>query len=351
MKALRLYGHEDIRYEEAEEPRPPAGWSLIEVCWTSICKSDIKEYHGPLYISGKVNPITGVSLPVTLGHEFMGRVVEMNGPHPTVNVGDRVAVDGCIWCGECWYCLHGRYVLCDKLAILGFDAHGSFAPLIVAPNYSIFKLPDSVSDEAGALIEPLAVAMHGALRGRTAAGDVVAIVGAGMIGVGTLAMALAAGVSEAYVIEPIEERRKRALALGATAVIDPTKEDPVKCLNEVTHGHLADVVFDCVGFQSTVPTSINLTRKAGRLVLVGVPTAELTVDLMNVVVFEKEIYGSLCYQDDFPRAIALVADGRLNTEPFITGRIALRDIIEKGFGPLTNEPEKHIRIVIDAQAT
>src|SRR5262249_21678067 len=138
-----------------------------------------------------------------------------------LKVGDSVAADGCIKCGECWYCKHGNYVLCDKLAILGFDAHGGFAERVAVPNYSLHKLPETVSDEAGAVIEPLSVVVHAVRRSRVAPGDVVAIVGAGMIGLGTLQVSRVSGASAVYVVEPRPERRSRAEAMGATAVIDP----------------------------------------------------------------------------------------------------------------------------------
>jgi (R,R)-butanediol dehydrogenase / meso-butanediol dehydrogenase / diacetyl reductase len=347
MKALRFHGHRDIRLEEVEEPRLRPGWSIVEVGWASICASDVKEYLGPLYISGRPNPLTGVSLPVTLGHEFAGRVVETSGSR--VAVGDRVAVDGCIKCGECWYCRHGNYVLCDKLAILGFDAHGGFAQRVAAPDYGLHELPDSVSDEAGALIEPLSVVVHAVRRGRVAPGDVVAVVGAGMIGLGVLSVARAAGASAVLVVERLAQRRERALAMGATAVIDPGDGDPVAALGDLTDGYGADLAFDCVGTQDSVNLALGLARKGGRVVIVGVFKSPPTVDLNKVVLQEREIVGCLAYVDDFPRAIALVADGRVDAGAFITDRIALSDIVDQGLHALIDDPARHLRIIVDAQ--
>ena len=352
MKALRFHGHKDIRLEDVEEPTPRPGWSIVEVGWGTICASDVKEYFGPLYCSPEPNPLTGVGLPVTLGHEFAGRVVEMEtgGPSPTgVQVGDRVAVDGCIKCGECWYCTHGNYVLCDKLAILGFDAHGGFAQRVAAPNYALHRLPDGVPDEVGALIEPLSVAVHAVRRGRVAPGDVVAIVGAGMIGMGVLAAARAAGAGQVYVVEQLGSRRERAASRGATAVIDPEAHDPVEQLADLTAGHGADVAFDCAGKQQSIESAILLARKGGRIVVVGTFQQPPTIDMNKIVLQEREIYGCLAYVDDFPRTIALVADGRIDAEHFITDRIALRDIVDKGFRELIDDPSPHLRIVVDAQ--
>ena len=349
MKALRLHGHRDIRLDDVEEPTVSPGTALIEVDWASICASDIKEYLGPLYCSDDPNPLTGVGLPVTLGHEFSGRILEIYGDAPGFAAGDRVAVDGCIKCGGCWYCQRGNYVLCDKLAILGFDAHGGFAERVAAPIYSLHKLPDSISDEVGALIEPLSVVVHAVRRGRVAPGDVVTVVGAGMIGLGAVTVARAAGASAVYVVERLERRRQRALELGATAVIDPEAGDPHEQLQELTAGHGADVAFDCVGTEESVNSALTFSRKGGRVVIVGVFKSPPTVDLNKVVLQEREIIGCLAYVDDFPRAISLVADGRVNAAALITKRIPLRDIIEEGFQQLINDPTDHVRIIVNAR--
>jgi (R,R)-butanediol dehydrogenase/meso-butanediol dehydrogenase/diacetyl reductase len=347
MKALRFHGHMDLRLEDVEEPKMLPGWSIVEVEWASICASDVKEYLGPLYISDRPNPITGVSIPVTLGHEFAGRVVKTDGSRADIKLGDPVAADGCIKDGECWYCRHGNYVLCDKLAILGFDAHGGFAERVAVPNYSLHKLPEKVSTEQGAVIEPLSVVVHAVRRGRVGVGDVLVVVGAGMIGLGVLSVARACGAAAVYVVERLPQRRQRALAMGAKAVIDPAQGDPIAQLNELTSGYGADIAFDCVGTQESLNSAINLARKGGRIVIVGVFKSQPTVDMNKIVLQEREIIGCLAYVDDFPRAIALVADGRVNANDFITDRIAMRDIIEDGFQKLIDEPDRHVRIIVD----
>jgi (R,R)-butanediol dehydrogenase/meso-butanediol dehydrogenase/diacetyl reductase len=347
MKAVRFHGHKDIRLEDVEEPKMLPGWSIVEVDWASICASDVKEYLGPLYISNRPNPLTGVSIPVTLGHEFAGRVVKTDGSRADIKEGDPVAADGCIKDGECWYCQHGNYVLCDKLAILGFDAHGGFAERVAVPNYSLHKLPESVSTEEGAVIEPLSVVVHAVRRSRLIVGDVVAVVGAGMIGQGVTSVARACGAAAVYVVERMPRRRERALAMGAKAVIDPGDGDPVAQLYELTGGYGADIAFDCVGTEDSVNSAINLARKGGRIVIVGVFKAQPTVDMNKVVLQEREIIGCLAYVDDFPRAISLVADGRVKAKDFITDRIPMRDILEDGFQKLIDEPDKHVRIIVD----
>jgi (R,R)-butanediol dehydrogenase/meso-butanediol dehydrogenase/diacetyl reductase len=349
MKALRFHGHRDLRFDDIPEPEIKPGWSIVEVDWASLCYSDVKEYLGPLYIKpDRPNPLTGISVPVTLGHEFAGRVVETDGSRDDLKVGDRVAVDCLVRCGECWYCRHGNYVLCDKLAILGFDGNGGFAEKVAAPNYALHKLPDSVPGAVGAVMEPLAVVVHGVRRGRVAPGDVVAVVGAGMIGLGVTQVARAAGASAVYVVEPLESRREKATSLGATGVIDPAEGTPAEQLAELTGGYGADIAFDCVGKPASLDSALDLARKGGRVVVIGVFREPPVVDMNKVVLLERELIGVLAYVEDFPRAIALAADGRVDATAFVSDRIALRDIIEKGFHALMDEPDRHIRIVANA---
>jgi len=349
MKALQFHGHQDVRLNVVDEPQVQPGWSVIAVDWASICRSDIKEYQGPLYIKpDRPNPITGVSVPVTLGHEFAGRVVQTEGSRSDLSVGDRVAVDCCVMDGTCWFCRQGNYVLCDNLAILGFDAHGGFAELVAAPNYGIHKLPDTISDEAAAVIEPLAVVTHAVRRARIEPGASVAVVGAGMIGLGVVAVARAVGAGSIHVVEPQAQRRERAAALGATEVIDPEQYDPVELVRESTSGLGADIAFDCVGYESSLSSAIDVSRKGGRVVIVGVFKSPPRIDMNKIVLEEREIIGNLAYVDDFPRAISLMADGRISGEDFITARIGLKNIIEEGFQPLMDTPDDHVRIIVNA---
>jgi len=347
MKALRLHGHRDIRLDDVEEPRLLPGWSIVEVGWTSICASDVKEYLGPLVVSDRPNPVTGVSIPVTLGHEFAGRVIETDGSRADIVVGDRVAVDCAIKDGTCWYCRHGNYDLCDNLAIIGFEAHGGMAERVAVPNYGLHKLPDEVSDEAGAIIEPLSVVLHAVRRARVSPGDVVAVVGAGMIGLGTVATARAAGASAVYAVEQMPLRRERAARLGAT-VIDPLEGSVTDQLRELTSGHGADIAFDCVGTQESLSCAVNAARKWGRVAVIGVFKTPPLVDMNMIVLQEREIIGCMGPVDCFPRAIALVADGRVDADQFITDRIPLRDIISHGFQELIDEPDRHVRIIANA---
>lgn len=351
MLAAQLYGHKDVRVEEVPYPKPPPGWSVVKVAASAICHSDIREYLGPSYIgrTGKPNPITGVYFPVILGHEFCGTVVEMNGMHPSIKTGDRVAPDGCIYDQTCWYCRHGLYNLCDAIAVLGFDAHGSHAEFVAVPNYSLFKVPDSISDDEGALIEPLAVAVHGVKQGRVEVGDTVAIAGAGMIGLCAVLVARASGAAQVIVSEPLPARRERARQMGA-AVIDPADGDTGEQVRALTGGLGADVAIDCVGVEASLNSALAMARRAGRVSLVGILTKPPTINIDRIGLDEVSLVGSLAYAWDFPRAIGLVADGRVDLKGLVTGRIGLREIVERGFETLEAHANEHLRIVVNTQA-
>lgn len=339
MKALRYYGHKDARLEEVHEPSPPPGWSIVEVEWASICGSDLKEYLGPAYLTAD----NGVSLPVTLGHEFAGRVDQTGTKRDDLQVGDRVAVEPALRDGTCGFCLQGNYVLCDNLQMLGFDADGGFAERVAVPDYALHKLPASVPADAGALIEPLAVCVHAARRGQVRNDETVAIVGAGMIGLGILLVALAAGAASVYVVDRSLARRQRAISLGATSAVDPAAES-------VLDNVRADVTFDCVGVGQSANTAIKLARKGGRVVLVGIFGDPPTVNLNEVVLREREMIGSFAYVDDFRKAIDLVANGHVPIDQLISTRIGLSEAVGRGFEMLVAEPDKYVRILVRPQS-
>jgi (R,R)-butanediol dehydrogenase / meso-butanediol dehydrogenase / diacetyl reductase len=351
MKALQLHGHRDIRLDDVPEPTARRGWSVVKVLRSSICHSDLREWEGPSYIgrTGVPNPLTGVHMPVILGHEFSAEIVEMNGSPEGFAVGDRVAPDGCIYDQTCYWCQIGRYNLCAQGAVLGFDGHGSHAQYVAVPNYSLYRIPDSMSDEHGALIEPLSVAVHGLRQGKLRLGDNVAVIGGGMIGTCVAMIARASGAAQVFVSEILEGRRARLAAAGFQ-VINPTDGDVGQQIRDRTGGIGADLALDCVGVQSSFDAALAVVRKAGRVVLVGLFTKDPVLNVGRIGLDEVELYGCLAYAHDFDAAIALAADGRIDLDGLVTGRIPLRDIVKEGFERFERDANEHLRIVVDTQA-
>ena len=246
MKALRWHARHDVRYDDVPEPKPGPGQVKAKIHYAGICGSDLHEYEaGPIFIQTTPHPLTGTKAPLTLGHEFSARVVEVGGGVTAFKPGDRVTGENKWACGKCSYCRKGMACLIE--AYTGLSVDGSLAEYLVAPDYSYYKLPDSISDELGALAEPLDVAFHGVRQGRLQVGDTAAIVGAGPIGCCTILAAKAAGASKIYVSEYSKRRRENAMAMGATAVIDPADGDPVKAIQDLTDGLGADVSFELRG--------------------------------------------------------------------------------------------------------
>lgn len=350
MKAARWYGREDVRVEEVPEPSPGKGQVKIKVEWCGICGTDLHEYEaGPIFIPTSPHPLTGKTPPVTLGHEFSGTIVELGEGVSGWKEGDRVAADACIVCGKCYYCKNGMYNLCEKLGFNGLAADGGFAEYVIVPTYQLYKLDERMSFEEGALIEPISVGIHAVRKGHLTEGDTVAIVGAGPIGLVTLQAVKAAGATKVYVLQRSEVRRNLAKKLGADVVIDPTTEDAVSIIRELTNGVGVDIAFECVGLETTLSHAIEVTRKGGKVVVVGIFAGTFNghIPYNDVVIGEKEVIGSIAYKGDFKYAIDLVADGRIKAKDLITKEISLGNIVEEGFEELCRpEGKRHVKILV-----
>jgi len=340
MKALRWYGKNDLRYEDVPEPSPGPGQLKIKINLAGICGSDLKAYEA------KLSMITADKVPLTIGHEFAGRVAEVGEGVTDFKLGDRVSGVGYWFCGECFYCKRGIYNLCLKSDFTGISKDGCMAEYLIAPSYACYKLPDSVSDEAGALVEPLAVAIHAIRQGNVRPGDTVAIVGDGTIGLCTLLAARVSGASEVYMVSKHKGRGKIASAMGATAVIYLSDGDPLQLLGNLTDGLGADVTIECVGQPDTPRLAVELARRGGTAVIVGVFEKPGTFDFSSMTFSERTLVGSSIYVDEGRTAIALLADGRIDPACLITSKVPLKDAVKMGFEELINNKEKNIKILL-----
>lgn len=349
MKAAVWYGKKDVRVVDVPEPPIPGqGQVKIRVEWCGICGSDLHEYlAGPIFIpSDEPHSLTGAKAPIILGHEFTGEIVEVGSGVENFKVGDRVAPDACQVCWECYHCKRMNYNMCEQLAFTGLGADGAFAEYVNVPAYTLYKLPDNVSYEEGALIEPMAVGIHAVRQAPVVQGDTVVVLGAGTIGLVTLQAVRAAGASKIFVIEMAKARKEFAMKMGATAVFDPKEVDVVSKVKEATGGLGADVVIECIGHEKTAPLAIQLARSSGKVVLVGIFERESSLNFFDVVATEKHIIGSLAYNGEFATVINLLNDGRLTAKPLITGKISIDDIVEKGFEELVNRKDENIKIIV-----
>lgn len=348
MKAAVWHEKGDIRIADVADPKPGAGQVKVRIKVCGICGSDLHEYKdGPFIIPSRPHPLTKrEGGPVILGHEFSAEITELGEGVSRFGLGDRVVVNPLIYCGECHYCKLGQHIMCTKLGTFGFAADGAFAEYGIFHEYSLLKLPDSVTDDMGAFVEPLAVAVHAVKRSRMKVGASVAIVGAGPIGLLVMQACRAAGAGEVFVVEPLEARRKMAAKTGATAVINPTEADPGKEIAKFTDRLRADTAFDCVGNQSAFDTAIKVTGRRGVTCVVGLALKPIQVPFMRLWGHEKEVIFSSGYEDEFPAAISYLADGRVRVEELISERIPLEDLVEKGIMRLLQEGDKYIKILV-----
>ena len=349
MKAARFHGPADIRIEDIPAPELRPGAVAIDVAWCGICGTDLHEYlDGPIFIpaEGHPHPLSHEAEPVTLGHEFSGTVSALGEGVSDLTVGDNVVVEPYFVCNECAPCLAGNYHLCTKMGFIGLaGGGGGLSEKVVVDRRWVHAIGDIPLDEA-ALIEPLSVAHHAFVRSGAKAGDVALIGGAGPIGLLVAAVLKAEGLT-VIMSELSEARKENARVTGvADHVLDPSKEDVVARVRELTDGNGADVCFECTSVNVVLNQLFDAVRPAGVIVNVSIWGKPASIDMQKLVLKEIDLRGTIAYVRDHPATIKLVQDGRVKLAPFITGRIALDDLITEGFDTLINHNETAVKIIV-----
>ena len=348
MKTARWHGVKDIRVEDIPEPKPGKGEVKIKVAWAGICGSDLHEYlAGPIFVPvDEDHPLSHDKAPITMGHEYCGTVSELGEGATDVAVGDRVAIEPIFACGTCPACLEGKYNLCDTLGFVGLSGgHGGFAAYSVVPARMVHKMPDQLSMEQGALVEPAAVALHAVRLSRIKAGDTAAVFGAGPIGLLVVESLRVAGASEIHVVEPSELRRRKALDLGATSAIDPTTQDAVAAIRAATGG--VHVAFEVTGVPQVLPNCIDATRHEGQVLVVSIWESEASFQPNSVVLKERQLQGTIAYRNVYPAVMALMTQGYFSADQMVTKRIPLDKIVAEGFEALVAE-KSQVKILVEA---
>jgi L-iditol 2-dehydrogenase len=309
-RAAVLHAIGDVRIEDRPVPEPGPREVLVEIAAVGVCGSDVHYYE-----HGRIGDHV-VRAPLVLGHESAGRIVALGERATRHAVGDRVTLEPGVPCGRCRECRAGRYNLCPDVAFFATPPiDGAFANYVAIHEDFAFALPDSLSDEEGALMEPLSVGIWACRKAGVSAGDRVLVTGAGPIGLLALQVARAFGATEVTVSDLNEHRLALARRTGATRVVAPGGE-----LGEV------DALIECSGHPAALADGIAALRPAGTAVLVGMgpgATAELPVALIQ----NREIWvtGTFRYANTYPTAIALAASGRVDLKAIVTGRFGLDD--------------------------
>lgn len=236
--------------------------------------------------------------------------------------------------------------MCLRLATQGLAYNGAFAEYTVVDERMIVPLPNGMSYEQGAFAEPMAVATRAVRRSRITVGDSVAVVGAGPIGIMVGSVALACGAKELFSIEPIESRRELALRFGAKAVFNPLEQDVGKEIALLTDNLRCKIAFDCVGNQSSFDTAIKATGRRGLIMMVGLALKPIEVPFSRLWGHEKETSTTTGYCNEFPSAIGLMFDKRVDVEALISARIKLDGLVEKGIKQIMEEPDKYVKILV-----
>jgi L-iditol 2-dehydrogenase len=345
MQASRLHGIRDLRLEELPRPTPGPGEVLLKVACVGVCGSDVH-----YYLHGRIGAQV-VTKPIIVGHEFSAWVAELGKGASNLAIGQLVAVEPGISCGQCEPCRQGHPNLCPHVRFCGTPPiDGVFAEYTLMPAGNCFPLPDRSTPEEGALLEPLGIAMHTVDLAHLKPGQTIAVLGAGPIGLLIAAMAKAAGASEIYMTEPLAYRRQFAREYIADVTLNPDDTDVVAEIIRLTGGRGVDVAFEAAGAQETPQQAAAATRIGGKVIIAGIP-ADDTMTMTAFTVRHKGLTIKLVrrMKHTYPRAIRLVQTGMVDVKALATHLLPL-DRIAEAFEMVAAYDDGVIRAVIQVAA-
>ena len=319
MRAAVFYGIRDLRLEDVPKPKISDNEVLIRVNASGICGTDIHIYRG----EWKTNT------PIILGHEFSGVIADVGCKVKGLNIGDPVVAEPNIPCGSCYYCrMSERNYFCENLEATGVTVNGAFAEYVKIVASNVYRLPKGYNLDEAALIEPLACCVRGIDQAKIKAGDTVAIIGAGPVGLILLQLALKSGASMVIQTDMEDSRLSLAKDLGADHTINVTKADPVESIKELTGGYGVDVAIEAVGKPEAITQAMRATRRGGRLVIFGVSPEDAVWKVRPFELYDKELTIKTSYRSPytFQRAVKIAASGRVRLKPLISHIFKLDDI-------------------------
>ncbi|MFC6065305.1 alcohol dehydrogenase catalytic domain-containing protein [Streptomyces ochraceiscleroticus] len=308
----------DLRIEDMPEPEPGPGEVKIRVAYAGICGTDVHEYFEAPRATHVPNPLTGATLPQTLGHEFAGTVVGRGAGVDRVAVDDRVCVRPIRTCGQCPRCTSGLSHLCSRLAAIGVTSPGGgLAEYVVVPAGAVHRLPEGLPLEQGALVEPMAVGLNAVERAGVGAGGSALVTGAGAVGMGALFALKAHGVEDVTVVEPSPSRRAAAERHGAR-VLDPGAADVAEEVLRRTGGRGVDAAIECSGRPDVLDAALRSVAARAPVVLVALYPGPVALDTSVLRLAELALLGAEAYPDGvFERVIGHMSDGRYPTDGWL----------------------------------
>ena len=328
----------EIRFDEVPVPEIKPGQVLLKIKRIGICGSDIHVYHGE-------HPYT--KYPVTQGHELSAQVVAIGEGVNGLKPGRKVTVEPQVFCGQCHPCTHGKYYLCESLKVMGFQTTGAASEYFAVDASKVTPLPDDMSYDEGAMIEPLAVTVHAAKRPGDVKGKKIAVIGAGPIGILLTQTLKALGAEKVMITDISDYRLSLAKECGADFAYNTGKKDFAEALIECFGPDKADIIYDCAGNNVTMNQAIQNARKGSIIVLVAVFADTAKVDLAKLNDSELDLNTSMMYNhSDYVEAIKLVSEGKIELKPLISKHFPFKNYLD-AYKYIDNTREFTMKVLID----
>lgn len=314
MQALVYEGAWQMPVREMETPKPGSDDVVVNVQAVGVCGSDVHGFKGT---TGRRKP------PIVMGHEFSGVIAAAGNEVKEFKVGDRVIAMPLLTCGYCDACRSGLYNICMNRSGLGMNLNGAYAQAVRVPEKMLFHLPDSMSWEQGAMVEPLAVAMHAVNLTPIKLMDPIVIIGAGTIGLLTILSARLKGAGKIIVTDALDHRLEFARKLGADVTVNVTQEDPVAAVQSQTDGIGAPAVIEAVGITPTAKQSLQMARNGGSVTWIGNSDPEITINMQQIVTRELTVRGAYGFTQEFGLSLEAIRTGRVDPTLLIEKRANL----------------------------
>lgn len=338
MKALVLHGVRDLRLEEVPKPQVNEKEVLLRVGACGICGTDLHFYRGEWR----------VKTPLIPGHEFSGVIEEVGPGAEWLERGSRVVAEPNITCGYCYYCrMERRNFYCSNIKATGVDVDGAFAEYVKVPALNVYEFPEWMSFEEAALIEPLACCLRGLYNVKIEPGDIVAVVGAGPVGLLLIQLAKMWGASQVYAVDLLDTRLSLAKQLGADATINVVKDDADEVVKSLTEGFGVDVAIEAVGSSKAISIAMRLARRGGRVLVFGVAPEDDVLPVKPFELYDKELLIVSSYRSPFTfqRAVKIASSRRISLRPIVSHVMELEKGVE-AFRMLNERKSDVVKVVL-----
>lgn len=328
----------EIIFRDIEIPTPGAGEVLIRIKRIGICGSDIHVYYGEH---------SGTGYPVTQGHEVSGQVAAVGEGVTAFHPGQKVTIEPQVVCGRCYPCRHGKYNLCEELKVMGFQTTGTASEYFCVNQSKVTLLPDDMTYDDGAMIEPLAVTVHAAKHFDGLEGAKVAILGCGPIGILLAQTCKALGAESVMITDVSDYRLELAKKCGVDFAVNTRNVDFGKAMVDTFGPDKADVIYDCAGNNITINQAIRNARKGSKIVLVAVFAGMASADLFILNDHELDLDTTMMYRhEDYVEAIRLVGEGKIQLKPLQSAHFAFENYLD-AYKYIEANRETSMKVLID----